>query len=172
MERTPASRRRFKHEGVIYLITRGSLRTTIQVFTEATDHVGAITQLSLPHAVVEWMADLQAPAETSLPESVKALQGWLRRFAAEVNDYGTEGNEDLYDALDRGADQLDFVLGVLDQYMSDSVKDVDAMLKPPRYSVGELHGTPVVWEMNELIDGTPDPRPLSLFTIAKMLNER
>lgn len=114
----------------------------------------------------------QAPAETSsLPESVRALQGWLRRAAAEVNDYGTEGNEDLYDALERGAEQLEVVLDVLGQYLSDSVKDVDAMLKPPRFSVSDLHGTPVVWEVNEC-DGQPDPRPLSLLTIAKMLNER
>lgn len=40
-----------------------------------------------------------------------------------------------------------------------------------RYTVGVLHGTPVVWEMNEC-DGEPDPRPLSLARIAEMLNER
>lgn len=40
-----------------------------------------------------------------------------------------------------------------------------------RYTVGVLHGTPVVWEMNEC-DGEPDPRPLSLARIAEMLNDR
>lgn len=43
--------------------------------------------------------------------------------------------------------------------------------REPRYTVGELHGTPVVWEMNEC-DSEPDPRPLSLARIAEMLNER
>lgn len=61
----------------------------------------------------------------------------------------------------------------------DDVTDTDPVAKiiregvpkTPRYSVGELHGSRVVWEMNEC-DGMPDPRPLSLDRIAEMLNGR
>lgn len=49
------------HEGVTYSLTRGQVRGTVHVFTDADDHVGAVTQLALPHAVWEWLRDQYTP---------------------------------------------------------------------------------------------------------------
>jgi hypothetical protein len=60
-ERDDPRRKAFRHAGASYHLTTGRLRNTVHVFTEAEDHVGAVTQLALPHAVWEWLRDAHTP---------------------------------------------------------------------------------------------------------------